>query len=346
MSDIRDSIGFTRVFDIDVIFLWEVATNNKRLPSLTSSILQIPFVKIWSKSIHQITSYSVWKKPTSEFFAKMEKSEFRVLIINFLLIKPYQKARPSSINIIRTLLRRMEWFRSGLPNFVVVVRAQKPYQVQVVQMRSLHNKWSIKSMILFWMTRKWECMDRNLMVESTIFDGKPEPLGISVDFITSISNALEKSFKLRVCQCTRIAGWYKSIFRQNFLRDIVFKRHTFCQKSTGNWSIKHKLFIIHPNLFYRLQSRPPSEIIHLCQRIIQSSKHFLNAFFDAWIDFSSHRKFSFMFSNNWKRVPRSGNLSFGKKKKPYVKFLARNSFTMIASWNGALSWCKIHKTIV
>ena len=31
--------------------------------------------------------------------------------------------------------------------------------------------------------------------------------------------------------------------------------HTFFQKSTGNWSIKHKLFIIHPNLFYRLQSR-------------------------------------------------------------------------------------------
>ena len=29
---------------------------------------------------------------------------------------------------------------------------------------------------------------------------------------------------------------------------------TFCQKSIGNWSIKHKLFIIHPNLFYRLQS--------------------------------------------------------------------------------------------
>ena len=27
-------------------------------------------------------------------------------------------------------------------------------------------------------------------------------------------------------------------------------------KSTGKWSIKHKLFIIHPNLFYRLQIRP------------------------------------------------------------------------------------------
>ena len=54
--------------------------------------------------------------------------------------KPYQKRKPSSINIIQTLLLRMEWFRSGLPNSVVVVRAQKSYQVQVVQIRSLHHK--------------------------------------------------------------------------------------------------------------------------------------------------------------------------------------------------------------
>ena len=67
----------------------------------------------------------------------------------FCLEKPYQKPRPSSINIIWTQLRRIKWFRSCLPNFVVVVWAQKPYQIQVVQMRSLHQKWSIKSMILY-----------------------------------------------------------------------------------------------------------------------------------------------------------------------------------------------------
>ena len=39
------------------------------------------------------------------FFAKMEKSGFRVLIKHY------------SINIIRTLLRLMEWSRSDLPNF-------------------------------------------------------------------------------------------------------------------------------------------------------------------------------------------------------------------------------------
>ena len=57
----------------------------------------------------------------------------------------------------------MEWFRSGLPNFVVVVRALKPYQAQVVQMRLLHEKWSIKFMILFWITRMrsaWDSWDR------------------------------------------------------------------------------------------------------------------------------------------------------------------------------------------
>ena len=38
----------------------------------------------------------------------------------------------------------------------------------------------------------------------------------------------------------------------------IIDRHKFCQKSTGNSSIKHKLFIIQPKLFYRLQSRPLS----------------------------------------------------------------------------------------
>ena len=36
------------------------------------------------------------------------------------MTKSYQKPRPSLINIVRTLLRRMEWFRSGLPNFIYI----------------------------------------------------------------------------------------------------------------------------------------------------------------------------------------------------------------------------------
>ena len=68
------------------------------------------------------------------------------------------------------------------------------------------------------------------------------------------------------------------------------KYYTLFQKSTGNWSI-----------------------IHLCQQIIQSSKHFLNAF--SRIDLNSCRELSFMSSIDWKRVPRSGDLSFGKRNK-------------------------------
>ena len=79
------SLKCTRVFDIEVIFLWEVTTNKKRLLLLTNSILQTSSVKIWVKFIHLLTSYSVWKQPTSEFFAKMEKSEFRVLIEHYFL---------------------------------------------------------------------------------------------------------------------------------------------------------------------------------------------------------------------------------------------------------------------
>ena len=74
-----------RVFDIDVTFLWEVVINNKRLSLFTSSTLQTSSVKIWAKSIIWFTSYSIWNQPTSELFAKIEKSEFRVLIKHYFL---------------------------------------------------------------------------------------------------------------------------------------------------------------------------------------------------------------------------------------------------------------------
>ena len=57
----------------------------KRLSLLKSSILQTFSVKIWAKSIHWFTSCSVWKQPTSEFFAKLETSEFRVLMKHYFL---------------------------------------------------------------------------------------------------------------------------------------------------------------------------------------------------------------------------------------------------------------------
>ena len=43
----------------------------------------------------------------------------------------------------------------------------------------------------------------------------------------------------------------KAFFSQTDESNLI-KKYTFCQKSTRNRSIKHKLFIIHPNLFYRL----------------------------------------------------------------------------------------------
>ena len=58
------------------------------------SILQSYSVKISAKFIYWYTSYSVWKQPTSEFFAKMEKSKFRVLIKhNFLRRKTLSETK-------------------------------------------------------------------------------------------------------------------------------------------------------------------------------------------------------------------------------------------------------------
>ena len=47
--------------------------------------------------------------------------------------KPYQKPRTSSINIIRTLLRRMEWFINGLSNFVVKPGESAPKRLKYLK---------------------------------------------------------------------------------------------------------------------------------------------------------------------------------------------------------------------
>ena len=63
-----------------------------------------------------------------DFLLRWKKVNFvRWLNTTFYMEKLYQKPRLRSINIIRTLVRHMEWIRSGLPNSVVIVRAQKPY---------------------------------------------------------------------------------------------------------------------------------------------------------------------------------------------------------------------------
>ena len=61
----------------------------------------------------------------------------------------------------------------------------------------------------------------------------------------------------RRCFCSIVSKRGIQLAHSFLMTKFLFNmRCTFCQKSTGNWSIKHKLFIIHPNLFYRLQSMP------------------------------------------------------------------------------------------
>ena len=56
------------------------------------------------------------------FLQRWKKVNFMCwLNTTFCVEKPYYKPRPSLINIIGTLLRRMEWFRNGLPNFAAIV---------------------------------------------------------------------------------------------------------------------------------------------------------------------------------------------------------------------------------
>ena len=77
--------------------------------------------------------YTVFKSNQTPYLLQRWKKVNFICWLNttFYVKKAYQKLRPSWMNIIRTLLRRMKWFKIGLSNFGVVVRTQKPYQVQV-----------------------------------------------------------------------------------------------------------------------------------------------------------------------------------------------------------------------
>ena len=97
----------------------------------------------------------------------------------------------------------------------------------------------------------------------------------------------------------------------------------------------------------------PSTATHLCQRLIQLSKHFWNSIVGIAIrvvfDLTSFRLL--------KRVSRNGFLTRSNRKKSqvaisdefdgcwmiFVSFLVKNSRIMMALCDGVLSWCKIHE---
>jgi len=94
--------------------------------------------------------------------------------------------------------------------------------------------------------------------------------------------------------------------------------------------------------------------IDLSQRLIQLSKHFWNSIIGIAI--RAVFDFSITSFRLLKRVPRNGFLTRSNRKKSqgavsdefdsywmvFVSFLVKNSRTMIALCDGALSWCKIH----
>ena len=106
---IFNRVIYTRVFDIDVIFPWEVDTNNKRLSLLTNSILWTSSVKFESNSLISLQNTVSESNQPPNFMHRWKKVIF-VCWLNtaFCVEQPYQKPRWSSINIIRTLLRHME----------------------------------------------------------------------------------------------------------------------------------------------------------------------------------------------------------------------------------------------
>ena len=99
----------------------------------------------------------------------------------------------------------------------------------------------------------------------------------------------------------------------------------------------------------------PLTTTHLCQRLIQLSKHFWNSI----VGIAIRAVFDFFITSFQllKRVPHNGFLTRSNRKKLqgaisgefdgcwmiFVSFLIQNSRIMMALCDGALSWCKIHE---
>ena len=108
---------------------------------LLSKLEPNPFISL------QVTESESNQPPN--FLQRWKKVNFVCwLKTTFCMEKFYQKPKPSSINIIRTLISRREWFRSGLPDSVVVVRAQKPHQLQH-SVRKHNNRLGKLWLVLF-----------------------------------------------------------------------------------------------------------------------------------------------------------------------------------------------------
>ena len=126
-------------------------------------------------------------------------------------------------------------------------------------------------------------------------------------------------------------------------------------KTKVNFVIKWKIFI---HLFKSISSpskESPPDMMHLCQRFFQSSKHLLNSI--SGIAFKAFFNSVCISSIVSKRCTRSGLLSLENSQKSHgaksgeyggcgticVEFLAKWSRRTSAVWDGVLSWCKNHE---
>ena len=137
----------------------------------------------------------------------------------------------------------------------------------------------------------------------------------------------------------------------NFLAGIVL----LWAKTKVYFVIKWKIFIYLSKSISSPSKQSPPDIMHLCQRFFQSSKHLLNSI--SGIAFKAFFDSACIFSIVLKRCPRGGLLSLGNSQKSHgaksgeyggcgticVEFLAKWSRRTSAVWDDALSWCKNHE---
>ena len=95
-----------------------------------------------------VTNYSIWKKPTSKFFAMMEKSEFRVLIKHYFLrgeslseikakLDKYYSDSAPSYGMVQKCFTE---FRCGRTNTETIPSPDRPNEIPTLEMiNKIHN---------------------------------------------------------------------------------------------------------------------------------------------------------------------------------------------------------------
>ena len=162
------------------------------------------------------------------------------------------------------------------------------YSVAVESNTEPNQMYSLKKLVYFSFTFCFKHIECVVVWNRSSYKNRPKHLQHTVNGCTMLSAFIQYCFDL---VCSR---WYSNTHcewmqrRMNVFTQFIKVMYTVWEiyevwsknKHYLKFFKKHYIYLSTTNLSCPLQSQTPSDIIHLCQRFFQSSKHAWNALFD------------------------------------------------------------------